>query len=315
MDIKYRVIFMGTPEFAVSSLQVLIDHPQTEVVAIITQPDKPIGRSHTPQPSPVKQLATTHQFPIWTPAKVKNNSELIEQIKSVQPDIIIVSAYGKILPQEILDIPKMGIINVHGSLLPKYRGASPIAGSIINGDFFTGITLMKMVLEMDAGPIIATSQPIPIESTDTTVTLTQKLSLIGAELLQQSLLPYLIGQLTPVPQDENQATFVPVIKKEDGQINWQEDALTIERKIRAYHPWPSTYTFWQDKRLKIIQGEVLLSGKDIPGKIWVTPDKYPAVFTNQGSLKILKVQPEGKSVMSGVDYLRGWPQLIGSILK
>lgn len=305
---------MGTPEFAVPSLQTLVDHPQIEVIAVITQPDKPIGRSHTPQPSPVKQLALAHNLPVWTPAKVKHNLDLLEQIKSAQPDVIVVSAYGKILPQDILDIPVSGIVNVHGSLLPKYRGASPIAGSILNGDAFTGITLMKMVFEMDAGPIIAVSQSMPIEPTDTTATLTQKLAHIGADLLSQNLVPYLTDQLTLIPQDETKATFVPIIQKEDGQINWAEDATVIERKTRAYSPWPSTYTFFTGKRLKIIQGEVLPETQEEPGKVWMTTDKYPAVTTGKGSLKILQLQPEGKSVMQGSDYLRGYPQFIGSVL-
>lgn len=310
----YRVIFMGTPEFAVPSLQVLINHPQIEIVAVITQPDKPAGRTGTPQPSSIKQLALANNLTVWTPDKVKNNQEIIGQIQAANPDVIVVVAYGKILPQEILNIPKEGIVNVHGSFLPKYRGASPIAGSILNGDTETGITLMKMVLEMDAGPIIAKSEPIAIESQDTTGTLTQKLAPVGAQLLNDKLIPYLEGRLKPTAQDDNQATYVPIIKKEDGLINWQTPAEMIERKSRAYSPWPSIYTFWQDKRLKITNGLVLAETNDQPGQLWITNDKYPAVTTGQGSLKIIRIQPEGKSVMSGADWLRGYPQFADIML-
>ena len=210
---------MGTPEFAVPSLQILLDNTRIEVVGVVTQPDKPAGRSGQLQPSSVKQLALSRQIHVWTPEKVKHNSELIEQIKIAQPDAIVVVAYGKILPQEILDIPKYGIVNVHGSLLPKYRGASPITASILNGDTATGITLMKMVLAMDAGPIIAKSEPVTIASNDTTATLAQKLSTIGAQLLNTDLLLYLDSQITPTPQDDNQVTFVSIIKKEDGILS------------------------------------------------------------------------------------------------
>jgi len=314
LNCKYLVIFMGTPEFAVPSLQALMDNPRIEVVGVVTQPDKPAGRSGQLQPSPVKQLALSRQVPVWTPEKVKHNSELIAQIKTAQPDTIVVVAYGKILPQEILDIPLHGIVNVHGSLLPKYRGASPIAASILNGDKSTGITLMKMALAMDAGPIIAKSEPVTIASSDTTATLAQKLSLVGAQLLNTHLLPYLDGQIIPTAQDDSQATLVPIIKKEDGLIDWHQPAEIIERQTRAYTPWPSAYTFWQGQRLKIISGNLLAETAGQPGQLWVTEDKYPAITTSQGSLKISQIQPEGKSPMSGADWLRGYPALTGAIL-
>lgn len=300
---------MGTPEFAVPILQTLIAQPQLEVAGVITQPDKPAGRQGTPQPSPIKQLALTNNLTVWTPNKVKNNPEIIGQIKAVNPDVIIVAAYGKILPQEILDIPKYGIINIHGSLLPKYRGASPVATSIINGDATTGVTLMKMVFEMDAGPIIAKSEPVTIEPNDTTASLTTKLSDIGAKLLDQKLISYLEGRITPTPQDDQAATYVKLVAKEDGLINWEEEATIIERKTRAYSPWPSAYTFWEGKRLKIITGEVVPETQGQPGQVWIMADHYPAVDTGQDSLKLITVQPEGKLVMSGADFLRGHPGL------
>jgi len=306
---------MGTPEFAVPSLQALLENSQLDIVAVITQPDKPIGRNGTPQPGPIKQLALAHSLVVWTPIKLKNNVNIIAQIEATNPDVIIVAAYGKILPQEILDIPQFGIVNVHGSYLPKYRGASPLVAAILNGDTTTGITLMKMVLEVDAGPIIAISKAVPIDAQDTTASLTRKLAPIGAELLNQKLILYLAGQIILIPQDESQAIYAPMIKKEDGLINWHENADTIERKTRAYYPWPSAYTFWQGKRLKIIQGQVMPETTGSPGAAWATPDKYPAVTTGQGSLKLITVQPEGKTMMPGADFLRGCPAIIGATLS
>jgi len=306
---------MGTPHFAIPSLEMLLQHPQIDIVGVITQPDKPAGRTGTPQFSPVKQFAFDHNLTIWTPEKVKHNDELINQIKTSKPDTIVVAAYGKILPQEILDIPPKGIVNIHGSFLPKYRGASPIAASIINGDTIARVTLMKMALAMDAGPIIATSEPVAIEPSDTTGTLTQKLSQAGAELLQQQLIPYLENKISPLPQDEQNATTVSLVKKEDGKINWQESATLIERKIRAYQPWPSAYTFWQGQRIKLMASEVIPEAPSEVGTIWLTPDHYPAVTTGEDSLKIITLQLEGKAVTSGKDFLLGRPNLIGSQLE
>ncbi len=305
---------MGTPRFAVPSLQVLLDHPQIEVVGVVTQPDKPLGRSRTSQPSPVKQLALQHNLIVWTPEKIKHNPDLIATLAKTRPDVIVVAAYGKLLPQEILDLPKRGVVNIHGSFLPEYRGASPVVGSILNGDIFTGVTLMKMVLAMDAGPIIAKSHSVAIEPTDTTETLTQKLSIEGAELLHQQLVTYLEKKLIPLPQNESLATTVKLINKEDGQINWNDSAELIERKIRAYQPWPGAQTLWQGQRLKLISGEVTHESPTQIGTVWLTPDNYPAVSTGQGSLKITGLQLEGKAVVSGRDFLLGRPSLIGATL-
>ncbi|MFH1088277.1 MAG: methionyl-tRNA formyltransferase [Patescibacteria group bacterium] len=218
---QYKLIFMGTPEFAVLSLQTLINNPSFDIKAVVTQPDKPIGRQGTPQPSPIKQLATQNNLDVITPEKIRHNTEFIAQLKSINPDVIVVVAYGKILPQEILDIPKHGIVNVHASLLPQYRGASPITASILNDDEHTGVTLMKMELAMDTGPIIVKSNPIKIEDTDTTASLTQKLMQVGANLLDQYLTQYLDGKIKPTPQDNTKATNVKIIHKEDGKIDWK----------------------------------------------------------------------------------------------
>ncbi|MFA5967618.1 MAG: methionyl-tRNA formyltransferase [Patescibacteria group bacterium] len=312
---KYRVIFMGTPEFAKTILQTLLDLPQLDIVAVITQPDKPIGRHKTVQPSPVKQLALANRLTVWTPEKLKHNSEILEKIKALDPDVIIVAAYGKILPQEILDIPAHGIVNIHGSLLPKYRGASPIAAAILNGDTITGVTLMKIDATMDTGPIIAVSEPVPIKDTSTQLALSHVLAKVGADLLQQNLIPYLEGEIAPISQDDSQATYTSLIKKEDGLINWQEPAFIIERKTRAYTPQPTTYTFYHGKRLKIAFSKVVPTDQPRPvGQAWLTSDKHLAVSTSQASLQLEVVCLEGKNLTSDQEFLRGHPDIIGTIL-
>ncbi|MBU1092726.1 methionyl-tRNA formyltransferase [Patescibacteria group bacterium] len=312
---KYRVVFMGTPEFAVPALQTLINNPAINIEAVITRPDKPSGRTGTPQPSPIKQLAIQNNLDVITPEKIKNNAEFIAQLKSINPNVIVVVAYGKILPQEILDIPKHGVVNVHASLLPQYRGASPITASILNGDEYTGVTLMKMELAMDTGPIIIKSDLIKIEDSDTIASLTQKLMQVGVDLLDQHLIKYLSGEIKLIPQDDAQATYVKIINKTDGKIDWQHSADMIDRQIRAYNPWPSAYTTWQNQNLKILQGQIISSPIKPTGQIWLTEDKFPAVATPQNSVKLLNIQLAGKKPTSGRDFLQGHPNFIGTILN
>jgi len=311
--VKYRVGFMGTPEFAVASLQALIKDGRFEIKVVVTQPDKPVGRSKQLQPSPVKKWAVATGLPVLAPDKVRDNVELFERLKALDLDTIVVTAYGKILPQEILDIPKYGVVNVHGSTLPKYRGASPIAAAILNGDGQTGVTIMRMELAMDTGPVIGSSDKVPIAPDDTTATLSEKLSQIGAQTLLKYLPDYLDGKITPTPQDDTQATSVKLINKEDGLINWQEDAKKIECKIRAYQPWPSAFTKLDGKILKVLRAE-LLPETGTAGVVWRTPDGHPAVFTRNGSLKLLEVQLEGKKSTTGVDFLRGYPKLLSGLI-
>lgn len=306
---------MGTPLFAVSSLKALISDNRFEVLAIVTQPDKPTGRGMGLHQSPVKMVALENNIPVFAPNKIKNNLEFLDQLKDLNPDVIVVVAYGKILPQVVLDIPKFGIVNVHASLLPKYRGASPIASAILNGDKTTGITLMKMDLTMDTGPIIATSEETAIESEDTTATLSDKLANVGADLLIEYLPEYLAEEIIPRPQDEIEATYVKIIQKSDGKMDWQENAGTLAKKIRGYYPWPGTFTNFNGKLIKILQAEVLSESPVASGVVWQTLDKYPAVATPTGSLKIIKLQLEGKLAISGKDFLLGYSTFIGSILS
>lgn len=306
---------MGTPEFAVPSLQTLIDNPSINIEAVITQPDKPLGRKGAPQPSPIKQLAIKNNLTVITPEKIKHNVDFITQLKSINPDVVVVVAYGKILPQEILDIPKYGVVNVHASLLPQYRGASPIVASILNGDQHTGVTLMKMELAMDTGPVIIKSDPVEIEATNTTASLTKKLMQVGADLLSQYLIKYLDGGIEPIPQDDANATYVKMIHKEDGKIDWNNSAEMIDRQIRAYNPWPSAYTFWNGQRLKILLGQTIPSTNQPVGVVWLTEDKFPAISTSQNSVKLLSIQLEGKKTTSGQDFLKGYPNFIGTTLN
>lgn len=309
MERRYKVVFMGTPEFAVPSLKALLDDADFEVVAVVTQPDKPVGRKQVITPSPVKVVAEKHNIPVLQPMKVKTGVEFWNELRELAPDVIVVAAYGKILPQEILDIPTHGIVNVHASFLPKYRGASPIAGAILNGDSETGVTIMKMELAMDTGEIIAKSQAVSIVPDDTTASLTEKLAGVGAEVLIESLPKYLSGEITPMPQNDAEATYVKIIQKEDGRINWQDDEEKISRQVRAYFPWPSAYTELNGQMMKILSAEYDMSADNPKGQIAKIGGE-PYI----GKLKIRQLQLAGKKVMDGKAFLAGYPQTIGQSL-
>ena len=297
---------MGTPEFAVPSLRALLEDGQFEIAAVVTQPDRPAGRKQKIQASPIKKVALENNLPLLQPAKVRNNPALWDELRALSSDVIVVVAYGKILPQEVLDIPPKGIINVHASFLPKYRGASPIAASILNGDEETGVTIMKMDLEMDTGGVLAKSPPIVISPTDTTATLTEKLAEIGARILIESLPKYLNGEIIPTPQDNSRATYVKPIIKEDGLIDWRNDEEYIARQVRAYYPWPSAYTNYHSQLMKILSAESIPSIKNprgiiakIDGQLYI------------GKLKISQLQLAGRKPMDGKAFLAGYPQAVG----
>lgn len=311
----YKIIFMGTPQFAVPSLKALIENDSFDIKLVITQPDKSIGRHKKLQSSPIKKLAIQNSIEVVTPTILKENTKLIEQIKNISPDVIVVVAYGKILPKTILDIPKMGVVNIHGSILPKYRGASPVPESIIAGDKQTGVTLMKLDTKMDTGPILATSNPIDIDNKDTTDTLSNKLSLTGANLLINNLGKYIDNKLEPQSQNNDEATYTKLINKSDGKIDWDETAEVITRKIRAYSQWPSTFTTFENKNLKILETEILSEIKGDLGQVWQTEDKYPAITTRKNSLKLIKIQLEGKKPTTGKEFILGHPNFVDSVLN
>lgn len=307
-----NVIFMGTPEIAIPTLQALVDYPDCPVQAVYTQPDRPRGRRKTLTPSPVKIHAETLGIPVETPAKAKT-AEVIERLNHLAPQLIIVCAYGQILPQALLDIPQKGCFNVHFSFLPRWRGASPVHAAIKAGDTEIGVSLQKMVLTLDAGPIVAFSPKERIRPEDTYQTLVTRLSRISGELITQTLPSLLNHTYHMQEQDEKEATFCRMIKKEEGLIQWQtETAIEIERKLRAFTPWPGIYTFdVHGKRLQIKKLEILKQSSDPPGVI--LPNLI--VGTRHHSIRIRALQPAGKKEMSAEEFLRGHSHLIGTNLQ
>ncbi len=309
-----RVVFMGTPEFSVLPLEHLILN-QYQVVAVFTQPDKLAGRGRSPASSPVKRTALDWKLPVVQPVSLKGK-EVVEQLAGLHPDVIVVAAFGQILPQSVLDIPGYGCINIHPSLLPRFRGASPVAAAILAGDEFTGVSIMVVDEGLDTGPILARAQ-IPISLQDTTGSLTDKLSLIGAQMLLEVLPRWVKGELTPRPQNEAESTYSAPVSKEEGEIDWHLPAVDIWRRVRAFHPWPGCFTRWRGRQLKIIEAVPLPGGKALEVGQVIAMEGAEAVFgigTGDGILGVLKVQLEGKRTMSAVEFLRGQRQFIGALL-
>jgi methionyl-tRNA formyltransferase len=304
---------MGTPNFAVPSLQTLISGGDI-VVGVIAQPDQPSGRGMNMHVPPTKVLAEAHHIPVFQPAKLREPG-VLQQLQAWQPDLIVVAAYGKILPPAILALPSYGCINVHASLLPKYRGAAPIQWAIAQGERETGITIMCISDRMDAGDILLQKR-CAIAADDTGGTLHDKLSRLGAEALQEALALFKKGQLLAHPQNEADATYAPILKKEDGRIDWSLDAHTIERRIRAFTPWPSAYTILNGKLLKVftarLERPVPLSAP--PGTVVeVTPISF-TVATGSGGLSVQEIQLAGKKRMPSEEFLKGHHLTPGTIL-
>jgi len=316
--LKLSVVFMGSPGFAILPLEHLVLN-QYRVAAVYTQPDKPVGRGRSLAPPPLKRVAAAWELPVVQPRSLKGG-DVVEQLAGLQPDVIVVAAFGQILPQSVLGIPRYGCINIHPSLLPRFRGASPVAAAILAGDEFTGVSIMLMDRGLDTGPILARAQ-IPISAQDTTGSLTDKLSLIAAQLLLEVLPRWLRGELTPRPQNESEVTYSGAISKEDSEIDWHMSAMDIWRRVRAFYSWPGCYTRWRGKRLKIIE-TVPLSEKgafEVGQVMAITPvgggsKAVFGVYTGSGVLGVLKVQLEGKRAMSAAEFLQGQRQFIGAIL-
>jgi len=295
-----KYIFFGTPKFAAIVLEKLINAGYIPE-AVICNPDEPIGRKQILTSPPTKILARKYGINILQP-EILANYKL--QITNHKPDLAIVAAYGKILPKEILEIPKHGFINIHGSLLPKYRGASPIQSAILNGDKETGITIMKVDEEIDHGPIISNVK-IQISDDDTYEILSQKLAVTGAELLTKVIPDYIYGKIEPVAQDHSKATYTKIIKKEDGKIDWSKSAEEIERMTRAFYPWPTAWAIWNNKILKIIRADITGGNNHEIGQIFLTNKKELAVKCGSGSLIIKKMQLEGGKILSAKEFLNG----------
>ena len=298
-----RIVFLGTPVFAVPSLQCLIDRGEY-IVAVVTQPDRPVGRGRRVVPCPVKERALQHGLQVFQPERV-NSAEFIACFRELTPDLAIVVAYGQIFSQQLLDIPTYGFINVHASLLPAYRGPAPINWAIINGDAETGITIMKVSLRMDEGDILL-QEKVPILPRDDAESLHDRLAHLGACLVGQAIDLLRNNGWQPQPQDQSRATYAPMLKKEDGLIDWHSDALSIERKIRGMKPWPGTYTFYEGMHIKIHHAETCsYEARVAPGTILTVSPEGILTATGRGALLITEVQIEGKRRMSAEEFLRG----------
>jgi methionyl-tRNA formyltransferase len=302
---------MGTPDFAVPGLKAIVGDPRFEIVAVVTQKDKPVGRSQELKPTPVKAAALELGLKVLQPNRVKN---IAEKLKKLSPDFIVVIAYGQILNEEVLNIPKIACINVHASLLPKYRGASCLQAPILNGDQETGVTIMLMSKGLDTGDILR-QEKIELNGTEILETLHDKLSEIGASVLGDTLIDFAEGKITPQKQDESLASYVKVIDKKDGLINWQNDAALIERKVRAFNPWPGAFTYLDGKIIKIIKAEVSTSENTMEiGQIF-EENKGLVVKCGQNSLRILELQLEGKKATDSSSFLAGHSGVLGKKLE
>ena len=299
MSVKPKIIFMGSPDFALPTLRAL--HENYPVVGVVTQPDRAAGRGRELKPPPVKTLALEFGIPVIQPEKLRQ-PEAMEQLQAWSPDVIVVAAFGQILKQEVLDLPRFGCINVHASLLPRWRGAAPINAAILHGDEETGITIMKMDVGLDTGPILS-QRSVRIQPDETAGSLFEKLSKLGADLLLNTLPGYITGKITPRPQPEEGATYAGMMRKEEGELDFSQPAVELERKVRAFNPWPGTYFEWGGGMLKVHRAGLGL-GKKREGEQLVM-NGLPAVGTSDGLLLLEEVQPAGKKNMSGKAFLAG----------
>jgi methionyl-tRNA formyltransferase len=300
-----KIIFMGTAELSCASLEKLVLESQFQIAAVVTQPDKPKGRDLKLQPPPVKLLAQKFNLPVLQPLKARDEN-FISQLRGLKPDLIVVVAYGHILPQTILDLPGFGCLNVHTSLLPKYRGAAPIQWALANGETETGVTIMKMHAGMDTGPIL-TQKRTPILPLDDSEALHHRLAQLGAELLLETIPGYVAGKILPKLQSAN-ASYAPKIKKEDGQIDWNRSAQSILDRLRAFTPWPGAFTFLKAESkpclLKIWRAEVVKK-TGMAGEILSADENGIVIACEKNALRILELQREGGRRMSAREFLAG----------
>lgn len=296
-----RIVYMGTPPFAVPPLEALLLAGH-DVAAVVTRVDKPAGRGKVLTAPAVKTAAQAAGIPVLQPRRIRD-PESIDRIRSLAPEAIVVAAYGQILPQEVLSIPPRGCVNIHASLLPAYRGAAPINWAIINGEARTGITIMQMDAGMDTGAILL-QESIPIAATDTAGSLTATLSTLGSRLVVEALGRLAAGTLPAQPQDGSKASLAPLLRKEDGRIDWKEPAARIRDRARGLSPWPGAYTYLEGKLIKVIETAVI-AGAGEPGALLVTGPGRLAIGTGDGLLEVLTLQPEGRKPMSAGEFLRG----------
>jgi methionyl-tRNA formyltransferase len=313
-----HIVFMGSPEFALPALQRLAES-EHEIAAVVAQPDRPAGRGRALRPPPTKEYVLAHGIPVLQPERV-NRPESLAAIRALEPDVIVIAAYGQILKQELLDIPQRGVLNVHASLLPKYRGASPVAAAILAGEQEAGVTIIEVVLALDSGPMVA-QRARPIEAQDTAGTLTEKLAVLGADLLIEVLPAWERGDIAAEPQDDSLSTYAPPLRRRDAVIDWSVPAVDVWRRVRAYNPWPVATTtldgeplrIWEawplDAELNAAAGTVFAPDEDVPIGAGF------AVRCGSGSLAVVRAQRPGKRVVTGDELLRGYrPGLIGKRL-
>lgn len=304
-----KIIFVGTPKFGAIILEELVKNNYKPVL-VITSSDKPVGRKQTLTPPPVKLIAQKYNIPLFQTEKIQESD-----LKNLKPDLIISAASKQILPKEILEIPKYGCLNVHPSLLPKYRGPSPIQAAILNGDKETGISIFLMNEKIDQGDIISTTT-YSLSGTENSQGLTKKLAELSVELLIKTIPKWANGEIKPQPQKESGVSYTKILKKEDGRINWEKSAEAIVRQIRAFEPWPGSFTFWDKSRIKILKARPAKSEKTLsPGKTFLTPKSQLAVNCKKGSLIIEELQLEGKKPMKSEEFLKGHPDFVGTKLK
>jgi methionyl-tRNA formyltransferase len=304
MESSIRVVFMGSPDFAVPALDALAAH--YALVGVVTQPDRPAGRSGNLKPPAVKTAALRLELPVIQPERLRN-PEAMTQLRVWAPELIVVAAFGQILRPELLDLPRFGCINIHGSLLPRGRGAAPIQAAILVGDQETGITIMKMGPGVDTGSMLS-QRAIPISPEDTAGTLFEKLGPIGAKLLLETLPRYLSGELRPHPQPTEGVTYAPMLKKEDGRLDFTQPAAALERRVRAFNPWPGTWFEWNGAPVKVLHARVSTDRSPGVGQRLII-EENPAIGTGTGMLILEEIQPAGKKSMPGKAFLsgaRGW---------
>ncbi|MHA0857307.1 methionyl-tRNA formyltransferase [Paenibacillus sp. CMAA1364] len=310
-----NIIFMGTPNFAVPSLRMLLEEGH-HVVAVVTQPDRPQGRKRILTPTPVKEVALEYGIPVLQPVRMRN-TEAVDELATYQPDLIVTAAYGQILPIAVLDLPSRGCVNIHGSLLPKYRGGAPIQRSIMNGEAVTGVTLMYMAEGLDTGDMIAQVE-VTIEEEDTSGTIFEKLSLVGASLLKDQLPNLLTGEVKRIPQNDLEATYSPNLKREDEQIDWNRSSRDIYNQVRGLVPFSGAFCIWEGEVFKVWATSMNVESSSTEsvdaGTVLNLNEQGIEVKTGDGSIWLTSIQPSGKKVLEAKAFIRGTSMVQGTVL-